>query len=281
MIDDLVVRIGGDRVDCSVLILGEIDPHSYELVKGDDEKIERAHIVFFNGLNLEHGASLQSKLLKHPHAVSLGDFILKHCSGKVLFEEGQPDPHIWMDISLWAFAITPIVDSLAAIDPEGKTYYETRAAALKQELLISHETLLKKMGEIPEEIRYLVTSHDAFGYFTRAYLASEEERELGTWKKRFAAPEGLSPDGQIGVVDLQRIIDYLEQHHVRVVFPESNVSQDSLRKIVFACQAKNRSVRFSKEPLYGDSMGPKDSSSGHYVGMIEHNGDVLIKEWTK
>lgn len=279
MIDDVVGRVGGDRVEHSVLILGEIDPHSYELVKGDDEKINQASLVFFNGLNLEHGASLQHKISKHPHSVALGDFILTHYPHLVLFEQGQPDPHIWMDVSLWMGTIDPILDALIGIDPEGKEYYEGRALLVKKEMGQFHKNLRERLQNIPEKKRYLVTSHDAFGYFTRAYLSSEEELISGGWKKRFAAPEGLSPDGQLGVADLQKIIDYLKEYDVEVVFPESNVSRDSLRKIVLACKEKKMNVRFSKESLYGDSMGPQGSSSGSYLGMIEHDGLVLIKEW--
>ena len=75
MIDDLVGQVGGDLIDHIPLIFGEIDPHSYELVKGDDEKISHAQIVFANGLNLEHGASLRYKLDKHPSVVFLGEEI--------------------------------------------------------------------------------------------------------------------------------------------------------------------------------------------------------------
>lgn len=279
MIDDIVSRIGGDRIERSTLILGEIDPHSYELVKGDDEKINQATLVFFNGLNLEHGASLRHKISKHPNSYALGDFLLTHYPDRILFELGQPDPHVWMDVSLWMCTIDPILDALIAKDPEGKEYYEKRAFLAKQELAQFHINLLEKMQNIPETKRYLVTSHDAFAYFTKAYLASEEERVSGNWRQRFAAPEGLSPDGQLGVSDLQKIIDYLQEYNVEVVFPESNVSRDSLRKIVFACKQKNMNIRFSKEFLYGDSMGSKGTAAGSYLGMMEHDGFVLMKEW--
>ena len=74
-----------------------------------------------------------------------------------------------------------------------------------------------------------MTSHDAFNYFARAYLADPEEVE---WQKRFEAPEGLAPDGQLSVADIQRIIDHICMYRIAVLFPESNVSRDSLRKII-------------------------------------------------
>src|ERR1700733_13239775 len=89
MIDDLVAEVGKDRVDRWTLINGEIDPHSYEMVKGDDEKIGFAQIIFFNGLGLEHGASLSYRLAKHPNAIAVGEAIRKLHPEKILVRGGQ------------------------------------------------------------------------------------------------------------------------------------------------------------------------------------------------
>ncbi len=279
MVGDVVAQIGGDRIEHSVLITGEIDPHSYELVKGDDEKIEGATIVFLSGLNLEHGASLRYKILNHAHPVSLGDLVLMKHPELILFENGQADPHIWMDVSLWTHIIDPIVEALSSEDPEGREYYETAGKALKEKMLLFHCALKDKLQAVPETKRYLVTSHDAFGYFARGYLSSEDEQRENLWKKRVAAPEGLAPDGQLSVMHLQEIIDHLIGYQIEVVFPESNVSRDALRKIVSACKEKKASIRFSSDVLYGDCMGVTGSLGGTYLGMLEHNGLVLLKEW--
>ncbi len=263
MIGDIVKQIGGGDVQ-SVL-----------LIKGDDEKIDGADLVFFNGLHLEHGASLRHKLKSHPGAVSVGDCVFSKYPELILFEKGQLDPHIWMDVSLWAKIVEPIVEAFCKKDPENALFYQQRGIDVREKMLRFHEDLKSRLQQVPEERRYLVTSHDAFGYFTRAYLAGNEDSVQNSWKKRFAAPEGLAPDGQLGVSDLQKIIDYLAEYRVGVVFPESNVSRDSLKKIIFACKEKGISVRFSNYPLYGDCMG----NAGSYLDMIEHNGSVLIREW--
>jgi len=275
MIDDIVRQVGGERVSSSALIRGGIDPHGYEPMKGDDEKIDSADVVFFNGLQLEHGAGLTYKLSTHPASVALGDYVFAKYPEYILFEEGNFDPHIWMDVSLWAKIIDPVVDALSKADPEGAEYYKEKGALLEQKMLAFHEELKSRFKAVPEEKRYLVTSHDAFAYFTRSYLAEEKELAEDVWRKRVAAPEGLAPEGQIGVMQLQKIIDYLEKYRVEVVFPESNVSRDSLKKIVFACKEKKIPVRFSSDHLYGDCMGEAES----YLAMIESNGRILLKEW--
>src|SRR5262249_39836093 len=102
MIDDLVKQIGDGYVDTLVLIKGELNPHSYQLVKGDDEKLAYADIIFYNGLGLEHGPSLQHFLENSSKSVGLGNRILDNESSLILRIDGQIDPHIWTDISLWS-----------------------------------------------------------------------------------------------------------------------------------------------------------------------------------
>ncbi len=271
MIDDLARQIGKDRIDHVTLITGEIDPHSYNLVKGDDEKLSQARIVFANGLNLEHGASLKYQLQHHPHTVLLGDAIAKKLPERMIVIGKVTDPHVWMDISLWAEGIDTIVDALAEEDPENRQFYEENGAALYKTMMAAHRQVTEEMGEVPELKRHLVTSHDAFNYFTRAYLGAD-------WEQRCIAPEGLAPEGQISSADIQRVVDYICKYHVEVIFPESNVSRDALRKISTAC---GRKIRLSKLALYGDAMGGVGSGADTYLKMIEHDARVLKEEWQK
>lgn len=265
-IGDLVEEIGGERISSDVLVRGELNPHSYELVKGDDEKIQGAQIVFYNGLGLEHGASVASMIASHPNTLAVGEKIKELRPDRVLWKGPVMDPHIWMDISLWKESVDPIADKLSALDPEGEEYYRKRAKDLKEQMELTHEKIYAQMQKIPSEKRFLVTSHDAFHYFTRAYLAEPNE---GDWDKRFVAPEGLSPDGQLNPVDLQKIIDHLSKYRIEVLFPESNVSRDSIRKIAAAGKQLGLDLRICKEALYGDSL------RGTYLQAMIHNSDAI------
>lgn len=276
MIDDLVAGVGGEWIEGEVLISGELDPHSYELVKGDDEKFSGAQLVISNGLGLEHGASVRYWIEKHPEAIAIGNEIQKVYPDRILVEGGEIDPHVWMDIRLWSEGIPSIVAALSKVDPEHATAYAANGALLKEEMLAVDERVRARLLKVPAARRFLVTSHDAFNYFTRSYLAEPGELD---WKKRFAAPEGLSPDGQLSVMDIQRIIDHLCYYDIGVVFPESNVSRDSLRKIAYSCKNKGLDVKISREPLYGDAMGPPGSDGDSYLKMIEYNAAVLVKNW--
>jgi len=198
--------------------------------------------------------------------VFLGSEIQKKAPARILEVGGEIDPHLWMDISLWAEGVSTIADALTQLDPEGAAFYRARAKEVEQTLQQEHITLQQLMRTVPEDRRYLVTSHDAFHYFARAYLSDGND-----WKERCIAPEGLAPEGQLSPQDIRRVAEHLDKYRIQVVFPESNVNQDSLKKVISCCPHK---VRCSEITLYGDAMGP-----GSYLEMIRHNVEALAQEW--
>lgn len=273
MINDLVVSIGKDKVDALSLIIGDLDPHSYELVKGDDEKIKRADLVLYNGLGLEHGASLLQVIKHHKNTLAIGDKIICNQPNYALYVDQTLDPHIWMDVSLWLHAIDPIVEKLSDLSPEYANEFKENAEQLKQDLLQTHQEIYEKMQSIPSNKRYLVTSHDAFQYFARAYLKDPSETKFN---HRFSAPEGLAPDGQLNSSNIKYIIDHLRKYNISVLFPESNVSQDSIRKIVHAGKSMGMTLKISQDPLYGDAMQVVEGLRGkNYINMMKHNANVI------
>ncbi len=276
IIDDLVARIGSERIDHLSLMDSSMDPHTYELVKGDDEKFSVAQVIFCNGLGLEHSGSLTAQLHSHPNVVALGDEIRLKNPSLILQDRGQLDPHIWLDAALWEKSVESIVACLKAADPKGAEYYEAKGAQVKQELLDLDQWIQNKLKSVPPEKRFLVTSHDAFNYFTRRYLEHE-----GAWKDRFCAPEGLAPDGQLGFHDLERVIDHLQKNSIHTLFSESNVSQDSLKKIVDICREKKLAVQISSESLFSDTLSDSDSKTFTYEEMMKHNATVLYEAWNR
>lgn len=275
MIANLVEEIGGDQVDVTTLIQGDLDPHSYQLVKGDDEKLQFAEVIFYNGLGLEHGASTRRYLQTSHRAVPLGNLILASEPDALIYVDQTIDPHIWMDISLWAKTIPYIVATLSEYDPTHKHLFEERGKSLTKKLEDSHSNARSLLQSLPAEKRYLVTSHDAFHYFTRAYLASEGEETMEQWHPRVAAPEGLSPESQISPHDIREIIDHMKKHAITVIFPESNVSRDSLKKIMLAGKEMGLDVVLAEDSLYGDAMGPPGSSGENYLKMVNHNATTI------
>ena len=268
MVEDVVKQVGGEEICSLCLIIGDLDPHSYELVKGDDEKLQTADLIFYNGVGLEHGASIRYYLTHDPKAVAVGDTLVERFPDRLVRVDGELDPHIWMDMDLFSEIVDPIVEALSGKDPAHAELFQERGKQVKEQLKAKDRLLRETMSRVPSEKRYLVTSHDAFHYFTKRYLALEGETD---WEKRVQAPEGLAPDGQMSVFDIQKVTDFLCENKVHVVFPESNVSRDSLRKIVHVCKKKGLDVHVADVPLYGDTMAGVSS----YVEMMEHNVNTL------
>lgn len=277
MINDIASHVGGEYVDTETLIKGELDPHSYQLVKGDDEKLAFADIIFCNGLGLEHGPSLRNYLSESSKVVALGDRIKEEDPSLILHYNGAIDPHIWMDMSLWAKTVKHMVKALSDHDPAHAETYKKNGEAVVNALLQEHEKLKESMQQVPEKKRYLVTSHDAFNYFARVYLATPEEANKGTWQERFAAPEGLAPESQLSTSDIRLILNHIKKYHIPVIFPESNVSQASIRKLLDAGSEEGVTLAIASDPLYGDAMGGPGSDGDTYMKMIRHNVKTIVK----
>ncbi len=174
-----------------------------------------------------------------------------------------------MDLSLFAQVVDPIVKALSAKDPAHALDFKENGTRLKVEMMTLDAACRAKMLELPEERRRLVTSHDAFSYFVRRYMASSE----GEWESRSAAPEGLAPDGQMGLLDIKQVSEFLCKYKVATIFSESNVNTSSLRKLAEVCKERGHNVSIARVPLYGDTMGEKT-----YLEMIAHNIDTLHAE---
>ncbi len=264
MISDIVEQVGGPLVSSICLVVGEIDPHSYELVKGDDEKFGNAHLIFYNGVGLEHGATVLCQLENNANAIALGNKVFEKFPERFLEVEGQIDPHIWMDMSLFSEIIDPIVEALSTKDPKNSDEYARRGKQVKERLQQKDCALRETMKLIPDKNRFLVTSHDAFGYFTKRYLALEDPEN---WKKRVRAPEGLAPEGQMSILDIQKVTDFVCANKVSILFPETNMNRIPLEKIISVCRKKGLEVQMAEIPLYGDSM----AGANTYIEMMEHN----------
>ncbi len=267
IIADLVRKIGGDHIDVISIIGGDLNPHSYEIVKGDGEKIDIADVIFANGLSLEHSASMRYQLERHRNTIYLGDDVMKRHPEMILRVDNQVDPHIWMDVVIWRECIDPIVSSLSILDEKHSLDYLNMGEIAKGILSLQNIKMKDKLGSIPDNKRYLVTSHDAFNYFVRRYFATDGESD---WKKRVNAIQGLAPDEQISPLEIIKVVDYVLAHNVSVIFPEQNLSQDSLNKVVDSCKKKGSDVSLSSEMLYGDTMG-----GNTYIGMLDSNTEVI------
>lgn len=270
MIGDLVHYIAQDKVAVTILIKGQIDPHSYELVKGDLAKLKQANVVFYQGLGLEHGASLVAYLKSAKNAVAVGKVLEKNHPDQLIYQDGALDPHVWLDMDLWKQIVPTIKDQLIAIAPENRDYFEKNALELALKMEEVDQNILKLLAQVPNNKKYLVTSHTAFSYFTRRYLSQGEP-----WHTRHMAPEGLAPEAQISLYDIEKVVSYITTYGIDVIFTESNVSQDAINKIIDVCLKSGHKIKCADSPLFGDALFDQKG----YLDMMWHNATLLHQAW--
>ena len=265
MVADLARRIGGDRVEVTTLMGPGVDPHLYKASEGDLRRLGDADVVLYNGLFLEGkiGDALAQVAERGKPVVAVAEKIDESKLVHPEEYEGHPDPHVWFDVSLWIRTVPPIVEGLAAAAPAAEPYFKERAAALVLELEQLHLWCREQIASIPEERRVLITAHDAFGYFGRAY----DIEVVGL--------QGLSTATEFGLKDVQRIVDLVSDRGIRAVFVESSVPRRSIEAVVQGCKARGHDVTIGGE-LFSDAMGEEGTPEGTYVGMVRSNVETIV-----
>lgn len=262
MIADIVKNVGGKHVQVTGLMGPGVDPHLYKASQGDIEKLDDADIVFYNGLHLEGKMTdIFAKMGRSKPVIPVTEKIDKKSLLKTT--GGQYDPHVWFDVKLWMKATERVKEGLIQIDPAHKKEYEQQADAYLQKLTELDQYAQDQLKQIPEERRVLVTAHDAFGYFGRAYHVE------------VVGLQGISTASEYGLKDVQRIVNLLTERKIKAVFVESSVPKRSIEAVVQGAKQKRHQVTIGGQ-LYSDAMGQPGSEEGTYIGMVRHNVDTIV-----
>ncbi|KGX87316.1 metal ABC transporter solute-binding protein, Zn/Mn family [Pontibacillus litoralis] len=263
-IGDIAKNVGGEHVQVESLMGPGVDPHVYEAVPSDIDKLENADLIYYNGLNLEGQMNqIFEKMQEEKPTYAVAETIPQE---KLTADPENPevaDPHVWFDIQLWQYAVEEVTNALIELDPDNKADYEKNREAYSKELDELHEYALQNAEEVPEKSRVMVTAHDAFQYFGDAY--GFEVMGL----------QGLSTDSEFGLKDVQRIVDTLVERDIKAVFVESSVSDEAINAVVEGAKDKGHEVEIGGE-IYSDAMGPEGTEEGTYVGMFTHNIDTIV-----
>ena len=264
MIADVVGRVGAERVRVQGLMGPGIDPHLYRASAGDVRTLSRADIIFYNGLHLE---AAMGDVLEQMRGKIQTVAVTNGVDRNVLLAppefKGAYDPHIWFDVSLWMHAVTAIERALSARDTAGAATYQANARAYLAELDTLHRWVQARALEIPAERRVLVTAHDAFIYFGRAY--GFEVKGL----------QGISTVSEAGTGDVQGLADLIVERKIPAIFIETSIP----RRTIAAVQAAARSRGFEPRiggSLFSDAMGDAGTPEGTYIGMVRHNVNTIV-----
>jgi manganese/zinc/iron transport system substrate-binding protein len=262
MVADIASNIGGEHVAVTALMGEGVDPHLYKASPADVSQLSRADIIFYSGLHLEGKlAELLERMERRKPTVGVAerippDQILKD-------DHGARDPHVWFDVSLWSEAAVAAADALAQFDPPHADAYRTNLASYRERLANLHQYARNQLGMVPKDHRVLVTAHDAFRYFGRAY--GVEVRGI----------QGISTDSEAGVRQVKELVDFLVDRKIKAVFIETSVSDQNIRSLLEGCQARGHDVVIGGS-LFSDAMGKAGTPDGTYEGMVKHNVDTIV-----
>ena len=265
MVADLVKQIGGDHTSVRQLMGSGVDPHLYKATRDDMQQIMSVDIVFSSGLMLEGRLqdTLEKVSAKRPvFAITSrlpAEMLLSPGGGT-----GHPDPHVWMDVAAWASCVDVIVDALSAQDASHADAFAANAASLREQLQALHEYGLSSIASIPQSNRVLVTSHDAFGYFGRAYGLE------------VVGVQGLSTESEAGLQRINELVDLLVERKISAVFVESSVPRKNILALIDGAKSRGHEVKVGGE-LYSDAMGAEGTYEGTYVGMLDHNITLVTR----
>ena len=264
MISDIVRHVGGQRVQVIGLMGPGVDPHLYKATEGDVIRLLEADVVFYNGLHLEAKmGDVLERMRSRTRTVAVTDCIDRSLLLAPPQFEGAYDPHVWFDVTLWMKAVECVRDALVDMDPGSADLYRANAQAYLAQLADLHAYVQAQAARLPPEQRVLITAHDAFNYFGRAY--GFEVRGL----------QGISTATEAGTADVQHLADFIAQRKIRAIFVESSVSPRTIEAVQAAVQARGFNVRIGGQ-LFSDAMGNPGTPEGTYIGMVRHNIDTIV-----
>mgnify|MGYP001824596409 CR=1 FL=1 len=259
MIADAVLNIAGDSLSVEALMGPGVDPHLYKATQGDLKKLSNADLVLYNGLLLEGKmGEVLNKLGRIKPVIAVGTAVDSSLLLASPQDQNTYDPHIWFDVTLWQQVVKKISYFLQEFDSGNAAYYQSNTNQYLKQLDSLHLQVSQQIMQIPEKQRVLITAHDAFEYFGRAY--GIEVRGL----------QGLSTVSEFGLKDITDLVQFIIDRNIQAVFIETSISERSIKAVVEGCRKRGHQVRIGGS-LYSDAMGDYGTPEGTYIGMVNAN----------
>lgn len=264
MLYDAVINIAGDKVTAEAIMGPGVDPHLYKATQGDLAKFNKADLIVYNGILLEGKMSeILKKLGRQKPTVAAAESVPKEMLKSAIGYSDAYDPHVWFDVKRWKYAVKAISHALIRLDSANQQYYETNTQTYFTKLDSLDAYVKKRISEIPESQRILVTAHDAFVYFGDAYGI------------RVEALQGISTVAEFGLKDIAEIIDLIIENNIKAIFVETSVSEKSINAVVQGCKEKGHEVKIGGY-LYSDAIGELGTEEGTYIGMFRSNVETIV-----
>jgi zinc/manganese transport system substrate-binding protein len=268
ILGDLVKQVGGDRVKVDVLVGAGSDAHVFQPTPSQARLVGQAQIVFSNGMGFEGWLTrlLNTASYKGKHVVASqgikpieteeGDHGHGHKHGH---SHGESDPHAWQSVPNVVTYVGNIAKGLCAADAAGCDTYKKNAATYTAELQALDTEIKAAWATIPTAQRKVITSHDAFGYYAKAYGV------------RFLAPQGLSTESEASARGVGQLVRQIKRENIKALFVESISDARLIEQI-----GRETGVKPAGE-LFSDSLSDAQGPASSYVAMMRFNTNALTR----
>lgn len=271
-----ILTEGVAGIEITPLMGAGVDPHLYQPTESDITAMNAADMVIYSGLHLEGQFDAVFEALKEQgvliyslsQPVKEAGFVIGTFDvGQAQSEAGTDDPHFWFDPYNWEVTTLDLAETLAALDPDNADTYRSNAAAYGAQLRDLYAWADEGMRSVPDNQRFLVTSHDAFQYFGAAF----------GWQ--MAAIQGISTEDEAGVGDIQGTVQFVVEQEIPVLFVESSIPPNTIEAVQAAIIANGGKARVGVRELYSDAMGVPGTFGGTYIGMIAANVYTILQSY--
>lgn len=265
LLTDLLQQIGGGAIQVEGLMGSGVDPHLYKASEGDVNKLYTADIVFYSGLHLEGKlVDIFEKMERqHKKTVALAEILDKDDLLSSEYFASNYDPHIWFNIQFWKKIAQYATEKLQEADPKNAELFAANNKQYLQKLDALEKEIRETIETLPPEKRILVTAHDAFSYFGKAYGF----QVLGL--------QGISTATEAGVQDVQRLSEFIIRNKVKSIFIETSVPRRTIEALQASVASKGHEISIGGS-LYSDALGTKGTVDGTYIGMFRHNVNTIV-----
>ncbi|WP_028559652.1 metal ABC transporter substrate-binding protein [Paenibacillus pinihumi] len=266
IIADMVENIAGDKAEVYSMVPIGTDPHMYDPLPKDTQKVSQADLVFYNGLNLETGKGWFQNLLEVTNKKDVAFVVSEEVTPMHLTEKGQEseeDPHAWLDIQNGIKYVDVIAKRIIEADPDNKDYYLKNQADYVAKLEETDQYAKQEIQKVPENKRILVTSEGAFKYFSKAYGF----QAAYIWE--------INTDNQGTPDQMNRIVDIIKSKQVPALFVETSINPKTMETVSTETGVPIHSKIFT------DSLAKKGEQGDTYITMVKWNIDKVIEGLTQ
>jgi ABC-type Zn uptake system ZnuABC Zn-binding protein ZnuA len=261
---DFAAAVAGDRAEVTSIIKPNVDAHDFEPSPADIDAVARAAVLIENGFGLESWlADTIATSGFSGRRVTAGEGVTPIEEAGEHADAHAQDPHIWQDVANARTMVANIGRALVEADPDGAATYRANLARYTAELDRLDADIRRQVATIPAADRKLVTNHEAFNYYARAYGLEV----VG------AVIPSFDTAAELSAREIAELVARIRATGTKAVFSEASLPPDTADTIASEAGVK---VVAGDSALYGDSLGPPGSEAATYVGMMRHNTSTIV-----